>query len=139
GRVEGAIDEVGMLQPAGRRFRGAIRRAAGDYEIPGTLVIHASGIVLRGVGAATNLIASGAGKRTLLQITGKADMQEIPDSRSRVEDHYVPTGTFRLQVAHPGLYAAGDRVVIEYRFNDEWVKAIQMDKILAREGTRQWK
>jgi hypothetical protein len=61
-QIQAAIDEVSRLPLDALGFRGAVLLERGTYDVAGTLTIAASGVVLRGSGA-----AEGA---TLIQVTG---------------------------------------------------------------------
>src|SRR5690606_2329684 len=71
--IEAAIDEVSK-KPLVNGFRGAILFKKGTYNIPGTVHVRVSGIVLRGEGDdptdGTKWVATGKGQRTLLEISG---------------------------------------------------------------------
>src|SRR5690554_2144816 len=67
--IQKAIDELVASESDKNGFRGAILLKKGIYNIPGTIHINTSGIVLRGEGdneSGTRLVATGKGKRTLL-------------------------------------------------------------------------
>src|SRR4051812_23610336 len=50
-RIQAALDYVASLPLDAAGFRGAVQLTRGRYEISGQLKLHASGVVLRGVGA----------------------------------------------------------------------------------------
>ena len=56
--IQNAIDELGTLQPDANGFRGALLLKSGTYNISGVLKIKKSGIVFRGEGKSTTLIAT---------------------------------------------------------------------------------
>ena len=61
--IQAAIDEVAAMPLQKNGFRGAIVLKNGVYKIPGTIKITRSGIVLKGEGDATRLIATGSSQR----------------------------------------------------------------------------
>ena len=66
----GGADATQLIQSAiDNTESGVVYLSAGTYRIAGTIVIRKSGIVLRGEGDATKLIATGKGQRNLI---GKA-------------------------------------------------------------------
>jgi hypothetical protein len=68
--IQSAIDALSKKTADANGFRGTILLRKGIYKIPGTIRISASGIVLRGEGDETKLIATGTLQRTLISISG---------------------------------------------------------------------
>ncbi|WP_187260510.1 hypothetical protein [Pontibacter beigongshangensis] len=139
--IQRAIDEVSALQPDKAGFRGAILLKKGDYLIPGSLHIRAGGIVLRGEGdeaGGTRLVATGKGKRSLLQVTGTGSLVERPGTRTPLTDAFVPTGAMSVRVAAAAIFKAGDRIILYRPGTTRWITDIRMNQIEAREGTKQW-
>jgi len=66
--IQRAIDEVSKMDMAKNGFRGTILLKKGVYKIPGTIKINTSGIVLKGEGNDTKLIATGLGQRSLIAV-----------------------------------------------------------------------
>lgn len=137
--IQDAINEVSKRSPDKNGFRGTILLSKGTYNIPGTIQIEASGIVLRGEGNDTKLIASGTSQRTLIRVSGKGSIKEIPDSRTRITDAYVPVGTKSFSVLSAKKYKVGDKIIVYRPATDEWIKDLKMDQIAERNGTKQWK
>jgi hypothetical protein len=139
--IQEAIDQVAALPLGPDGFRGAILLKKGDYPIAGTLNINADGIVLKGEGNSTQgsrLIAAGKGLRALINISGKGKITEA-GSRIKITDAYVPTGAKTFGVTSVKGLKAGDKIVVYRPGTDNWIQDLQMDKIIAREGTKQWK
>jgi len=166
-RIQGAIDEVSARPPDANGFRGAIELAAGLYEIEGTLHIHQSGVVLRGVGpgplrefmldpaqdltlegwrarmqgtTATVLVATGPDHRPLLRIEGDSGISPEEDIATEIVDDYVPVGRRWFHVADPAPFAVGDTVQVQRRGNAAWISHIRMDQIPEHPGRtiQQW-
>ena len=137
--IQSAINEVSKITPDNNGFRGTILLKKGTYNIAGTLKIEAGGIVLRGEGNATKLIATGTEHRTLISVSGKGKIQEVPNSRTEITDAYVPVGTKSFNVSSSKRYKVGDRIIVYRPGTDEWIKYLKMDQIVERKGTRQWK
>jgi hypothetical protein len=76
--IQNAIDELSARPLNKDGFRGAILLKSGDYKIPGTIRIAASGIILRGEGERTRIIATGKGQRNLISVSGVGSLKEIP-------------------------------------------------------------
>lgn len=138
-RIQTAINEVAKLPIGKDGFRGAILLKKGIYEIPETISINASGIVLRGEGLATKLIATGAGQRKLINVNGTGRPKETPQTRTKITDAYVPVGAKTFPVANAGNFKAGDAIIVFRPGTTKWIQDLKMDQIDAREGTVQWK
>ncbi|MFD0941112.1 hypothetical protein [Pedobacter boryungensis] len=137
--LQSAIDEVAQLPINKDGFRGAILLKKGVYKIPGTIHITKSGIILRGEGEnATKLIATGKGQRSLIVFSGDGALKEIPNTRVKIEDKFVPVGTFSFTVSDASKFKTGDDIVVYRPGTDSWIKDLQMDRIEARDGTKQW-
>lgn len=140
--IQQAIDELSALPADKNGHRGTILLTKGSYPIAGTLHIKSDGIVLKGEGNTANgtkLIATGKGSRSLLQINGTGQVTEIPGTRVNITDTYVPTGAKSFKVTNAKAFKAGDKIILFRPGSSNWIKDIQMDQIIARQGTKQWK
>lgn len=138
-KIQSAIDELSKKPVDANGFRGAILLTQGLYIIHGTLRIQASGIVLRGQGDSTRLIAVGRGQRNLLSVSGKGSPVEVPGTRRRITDAYVPVGAFSFNLADASNLKPGDRIILERPGTEKWISDLQMDRIEQRDSaTRQW-
>lgn len=137
--IQSAIDELSKrpLDPNG--FRGAILLKKGRYEIPGNINIRASGIVLRGEGTETKLIATGNVQQPLISVNGNGSLSEVRGSRIKITDKYVPVGAFSFNVASAAGLKPGDAIVIFRPGTEQWIRDIRMDQIEANPNTVQWK
>lgn len=139
--IQEAIDQVSALPLGADGFRGAILLTKGDYQIGGTININADGIVLKGEGnttKGTRLIATGKGQRSLLKISGNGRATATGKS-VKITDAYVPTGAKSFEVTSAKDFKAGDKVILYRPGTDNWIHDLQMDRIVARQGTKQWK
>jgi hypothetical protein len=139
--VQKAIDEVAAGKPDKNGFRGAILLRKGTYLIPGSLRINTGGIVLRGEGAGaggTRLVATGKGQRALIVVSGTGTATEVAGRRRQITDARVPTGSFSLGLESVAGLKAGDKIMVFRPGTAAWISDLQMDRITAREGTRQW-
>lgn len=129
--IQNALNEV----PAG----GAVLLKEGVYNIHGALIMDRDGVVLRGEGLNTMLVASGKGQRTLITI-GRDTERKIY-SKSRIIDDLTPAGQMWVRVENPADFSIGDRVAICLRPNDEWIRDLKMDQIAQNRDNRvkQWK
>jgi len=139
--IQAAIDEVSNLNPDKNGFRGAILLKKGTYIIPGTIKINKGGIVLRGEGdgaKGTKLLASGKGKRSLIIVSGSGAVKEIKGTRTLLTQDDVPVGQVFVPVENPEYFKVGDEIIVYRPGTDLWIKDLQMDQIIPREGTKQW-
>jgi hypothetical protein len=77
--IQSAIDEVSALAPDENGFRGTILLKKGIYKVNGSLIISASGVVLRGEGqlpgsaGGTELIATAPVQHSFIKIEGNVE------------------------------------------------------------------
>jgi hypothetical protein len=143
-RVQQAIDQVSGLPPGPDGFRGAVLLKRGTFRLGATLLIRASGVVLRGEGAdaqATLLLATYRSPDPLIRIGGNAGPKAFGET-VEVNDAYVPVGARSLAVENASDFAVGQTVFVIRRGNAEWIAAIGMDQITPRatdpHSTKQW-
>ena len=138
GVIQSAIDEVSK-KPAGKDgFRGTILLKKGVYKIPEEIHIETSGIVLRGEGDDTRLVALSKKQVSLIDVTGKGNITEIKSTRVKITDEYVPVGSFSFTVSSAAGLTRGDKIIVFRPGTEQWIKDLQMDKIEERNGTKQW-
>src|SRR6266545_2192459 len=114
-RIQAAIDQVSAMPQNAEGIRGAVLLKRGRFEVGTTLVIRASGVVLRGEGRGedgTILFATGTAKRNVLEVGGPAGRMLLP-TRTPIADLYAPSGARSRRVG-----------------NDRWIHAIAMDQIV---------
>ncbi|WP_144027868.1 Ig-like domain-containing protein [Paenibacillus sp. 32352] len=144
-RIQAAIDEVSLLAPSPEGFRGAVLLSKGTYRVGSKLYIRAGGVVLRGEGQGTDgtiLYATGTEQRDILEIGGTSGPVVSSTIKTGITDLYVPVGARSFRVADPGLFKAGDTVMVRRKGNDRWIHELLMDQITDRPGTtgstQQW-
>lgn len=140
--IQAAIDKLSAQKPDANGFRGAILLKRGEYRIPGSIFIKASGIVLRGEGNTedgTRLIATAQNQKPLIDVQGRGKVTELPGTRVAITDKYVPAGATSFRVSDASKFKAGDRVILYSAANDKWISDLKMDQIVERGGTKQWK
>ena len=156
-RIQAAINHVAVLPEDEDGFRGALLLKHGIYRMARSIHIRASGIVLKGEGQGedgTTLIATGTGKRTLSESGnptvrrqgegfreesgGTVGLEVLEDTRTSITDEYVPVGSRTFRVASTSGFAVGDEVIVHRPSATDWIHAIGMDRIEAKENTRQW-
>lgn len=137
-KIQAAIDALSAAPLNANGFRGAILLKKGTYKIPGNLRISASGIVLRGEGIETKLIATGKGQRKLIIASGTGRLEELPDTRINITDPYVPVGAKSFSLSAVKGLKAGDKIVVFRPGTANWIADLKMDQIPPGEGTVQW-
>jgi hypothetical protein len=136
--IQSAIAEV-AAKPVGKDgYRGTILLKKGIYKIPGAIKITASGIVLRGEGDETILIAEGTSQRALIDVSGSGNIEEVTGSRTAITDEYIPAGSQSFTLASAANFTVGDKIILLRPGTDTWVKDLKMDVIEERNGTKQW-
>ncbi|MGF1925121.1 MAG: hypothetical protein ACQUHE_13155, partial [Bacteroidia bacterium] len=138
-RIQSAIDELSKRPANTDGFRGAILLKKGTYKIPESIKITRSGIVLRGEGDETKLLGTGKGQRKLIAATGTGRAVELPNSRVKITDKYVPVGSKSFTLNSTKGLSVGDEIMVFRPGTDQWIKDLKMDQIDAKEGTVQWK
>ena len=139
-RIQAALDQVSALAPDGGGLRGAVLLAPGRYEIAGQLKIAAAGVVLRGSGAGedgTVLVATGTGRRTLIEVAGRDAPRPLGEPRPVVGE-LVPVGASSLHLADVSGLKPGMSVTIERPSPAEWIRFMGMDDAPGRQNY-QWK
>jgi hypothetical protein len=137
--IQSAINEIAKRVPDKNGFRGTILLKKGLYKIPGTIKVEASGIVLRGEGNETKLVATGTVQRALVMVSGKGSIREIPNSRVNISDDFIPVGKKSFIVASSQGFKAGDKIIVYRPGTEQWIKDLKMDQIEERNGTKQWR
>ncbi|MGE9312568.1 hypothetical protein ACLOAU_13050 [Niabella sp. CJ426] len=137
-QIQQAIDELAGKPLNKLGFRGAIVLKKGRYSIKDQIKINASGIVLRGEGTGTTLIAEGTDKRPLIQVLGEGSIKEIKGTRTSVRTEYVPVGSFSIPVVSTAGFKKGDRIILEWNATEQWINDLKMNRIVERPGTLQW-
>ncbi|HKQ79275.1 MAG TPA: discoidin domain-containing protein [Blastocatellia bacterium] len=131
-RIQAAIDQVSAMPQNAEGIRGAVLLKRGRFEVGTTLVIRASGVVLRGEGRGedgTILFATGTAKRNVLEVGGPAGRLLLP-ARTQIADLYAPSGARRLRLEDASVFKVGDSVLVRRVGNDRWIHAIAMDQIV---------
>jgi hypothetical protein len=133
GRIQDALEKVARMRQSKNGFRGTLLLKAGTYRVAGTLMMQASGVILRGEvteEASTVIIATGTKKRTLIQVQGqRGPGREVNGTRRDIVDKRVPVGakTFRLNSTR-GL-RQGDAIAVFRPGTKEWIKKLGTDKL----------
>lgn len=137
--IQDAIDEVAAMPAGSNGFRGVIYLKKGVYNIPGTIRITTSGIVLRGEGNSTKLVATGKGQRSLISVSGSGKRTEIKGTRQKITGRYVPSGVSSFTVSNASAFKKGDSIIVFRPGTAQWISDLKMDQIDKRDSTtKQW-
>jgi hypothetical protein len=131
-RIQAAIDFVSEREPDADGVRGAVLLLAGRHEVAGSLRLSMSGVVLRGQGKETVLVATGTDRRAVIQVRGRADRVPAQEAFA-VADRYVPAGRSVLRLESAERLKAGDAVRVEHPSTREWIAALGMDRFPSRD------
>ena len=123
--LQAAIEYVGRRRPDRAGFRGAVLLDAGEFHVSGQLRLDVSGVVLRGMGRQTRIIATGQSRRALIRL-GAARPAGTSQSARIAAD--APAGATELAVDDVTTFAAGDRVIVSRPSTTEWIHALGMDQ-----------
>lgn len=125
--IQAALDRVASARADARGLRGAVLLEAGRFRVAGRLRLRASGVVLRGRGAGvTTVVATGQGRRTLVEVGGGAP--PAAGAPVRVTDERAAAGSLALTLESVEGLAAGDRVVVRRPSTKEWIEALGMNR-----------
>jgi hypothetical protein len=113
-------------------FRGTILFTAGTYNVSDSIIIPASGIVLRGEGfngTGTNFIGTKTSQFTLFSFLGASGTAYVSGSSTRkaITDSYLPIGKKQITVASGHTFAVGDKVFVHRIPNDAWISLLGMN------------
>jgi hypothetical protein len=146
--IQAAIDAVSAM-PLENGFRGAVLLAPGIFTCSNTIILPASGVVLRGSGADGKEISTVKmlGGRHVAIATRSAggsrrgrqsgdDQSETNTVKTSIADTYIPSGATTFTVADAKGFAVGDTIEIQRPVTVTWVKFMGMDN-LTRDGKPQ--
>jgi hypothetical protein len=100
----------------------------GTYTVEGSLLIKASGVVLRGSGMGeegTILFGAGKDRQTLIRVMGAGDQQLA--AAETITDHYVPVNAHTINVTAVSNFKVGDQVVVRRPSTAAWIKTLGTD------------
>ncbi|MBQ2007005.1 MAG: pectate lyase [Bacteroidales bacterium] len=125
--IQSAIDYVSSLPLRADGFRGVVLLKEGEFNIRGSLKISSSGVVLRGSGKKTVLLASGTSRETAIRIEGCDD--RVYSGPYEVTAEYVPVGSVTLPLKAGHTFKEGDMVRITRPCTQEWIELLGAQRI----------
>lgn len=136
--IQSAIDTVAALPLDRRGFRGAVLLSPGYFNVSATLILNASGVVLRGSGSgADGSVVNMTGTPfTLLNVGGSGTYTRgMPAS---IVDHYVPSGARSFKVNDASGFRPGDNILVSRPVTEAWVAFMGMDKLVRNGQPQTW-
>ncbi len=132
--IQAAIASVSALPlDSTTGLRGAVLLRAGSYTVSNSLMIAASGVVLRGSGSGTSptdntvITMSPAVTPYPLVVLGSAASEpSYLASSTVITDAYVPSGTLTLHVANTSGLSVGTNVIVTRPVTSAWVSFMGM-------------
>lgn len=136
--IQAAINAVSALPLQANGFRGALLLTAGTFRIQDSVVVRASGVVLRGQGFGSNgtvLLATRRRQHTLVQFNGAGSASAQSSTSKRITSSYLPIGarTFTVDPGHS--FAVGDRVLQRRAPNQAWINMLGMNLLSTLDPT----
>jgi hypothetical protein len=165
--IQAAIDAVSAM-PLEGGFRGTVLLEPGTFTCSNTIVIPASGVVLRGSGSGagekgTAIKMVGSRHHTAITIASggvrgrgaggggptvsddepaggraQAVSQEFNAAQTTIADAYVPAGATTFTVADAYGFAVGDTIAVRRPSTAAWVKFMQMDTLTRNGRPQTW-
>lgn len=125
--IQNAINAVAALPMDANGIRGALLLKAGTYNINNTVYIRSSGVILRGEGNATILMATKTSQYNLISVTGSGGPSATTSTSKQLQGAYIPVGakTFTLPAGHG--FVNGDDVMLQRKPNQAWIHMLGMD------------
>ena len=138
--IQNAIRDVENMSIDANGFRGALLLKAGTYRISKELKITKSGVVIRGEGDATILIATTKNQGAdFIVFEGSGSATEISSTRKKITDNYIPIGTHTVNLQSGHNFSVGDRIFIERKPNSNWIKLLNMHNLSSTDsGDTNW-
>ena len=138
--IQEALDKVARMAPDSRGERGAVQLSRGTYPLVGTLVIHASGVVLRGtaaVGPNASILEMTGAPHLAISILGEFHQRAVAPA-TWIVDRYVPAGASTIHIADASRIHAGDCLEIVKPVTPAWVHSMGMDQLVRNGKPETW-
>jgi autotransporter-associated beta strand protein len=139
--IQGAINYVQSLPLDANGFRGAVLLAPGEYPMASSVMISASGVVLRGSGSGTNgtvLRATATNQYSLVRVTGSGSASTVSGTTHNITNHYTPVGARSFLVDSTGGLAVGDRVFVRRIATQQWIDDLGMNLLCCPPDVNPW-
>ncbi len=125
-RIQSAIDYVSTLPLDANGFRGTVLLDKGVFEVSGQLLLHTSGVVLRGSGTnETIIVGTGTSRAHLVRISGKTS--STSKAKIRITTPYIPVNAQTFKVESTAQLKVGGAVQIHRPSTKEWIQRLRTD------------
>ena len=136
--IQSALNTVAALPLDWRGFRGAVLLAPGYFNVSATLILNASGVVLRGSGSGAdgsviNMVGS---PFTLLNLVGSGDY--VRGTPVPITESYIPSGARSFKVNDASGFKIGDNILVSRPVTEAWVAFMGMDKLVRNGLPQTW-
>ncbi|GAA4278328.1 Ig-like domain-containing protein [Aquimarina mytili] len=136
--IQNAIKEV-ESKKLENGFRGALLLKAGTYRISKELKITKSGVVIRGEGDRTKLIATTRKEKAdFIVFQGSGSANSISSTRKKITSGYVPIGAQTVTVQSGHSFKKGDRIFLERKPNQNWIELLKMHTLSNSGNDTNW-
>ncbi|WP_219008582.1 Ig-like domain-containing protein [Aquimarina litoralis] len=127
--IQDAIEDV-ESRSLSNGFRGVLLLKEGTYRVSKELKIRKSGVVIRGEGDRTRLIATTRNKGAdFIIFQGSGSANSISSTRKKITSGYVPIGTQTVKVQSGHSFSKGDRIFLERKPNQDWIRLLKMHNL----------
>lgn len=136
--IQSALNTVAALPLDWRGFRGAVLLAPGYFNVSATLILNASGVVLRGSGSGPDgsVINMTGNPFTLLNVVGSGEY--VRGTPVSITDSYIPSGARSFQVNDASGFKVGDNILVSRPVTEAWVAFMNMDKLVRNGLPQTW-
>ena len=147
--IQNGINRVASRPFNANGFRGALLMKAGRYRVSGTILLNASGVILRGVGDGSDSLTN-----TIIYATGDSITQPTVliagggnggsnssawsgslTSNVNIVTDSVHVGDRTFQVANASLFSVGDNIIIYHPDTTPWKRAMNWGGVPNDTGT----
>ncbi|MDF2454265.1 MAG: hypothetical protein K0R51_258 [Cytophagaceae bacterium] len=125
--IQNAINAVAALPMDANGFRGALLLKAGTYNINNNLYIRSSGVVIRGEGNGTVLMATKTSQYSLITVTGSGGFSAVSSTSKKIQGAYIPIGAKTVTLPAGHGFMTGDDVMLQRRPNQAWINMLGMN------------
>lgn len=122
--IQSAINAVSAL-PLHGKFRGAVLLEPGTFHCDKTLLISASGVVLRGSGPSATILQLTGEPHLAIRISGNRHERDSGNP-TYITEAYVPVDASSITVQDASGLHAGDRIRITRPVTAAWLKFMGM-------------
>jgi hypothetical protein len=125
--IQNALNAVAAMPMNADGIRGALLLKAGTYNVNNAITIKSGGVIVRGEGNSTIVMATKASQYDLLAISGSSGATAVTSTSKQIQGSYIPVGTksFTLPAGHG--FVIGDDVFLQRKPNQAWIHMLGMD------------